>query len=349
LDPQPTNLQDGEAQKSFQFPWKVCLGFVFMAGFLWLAFRRTPMGDLISHLKKVSPLAVAGAIGLHLISIALRGWRWKIMLSPSDPGLKRRHAVIALLVGYAVNVVIPRGGEVARAVFLRRIARTSLVAGLSSVIAERLLDVVFLCILFFLTVSFYQHHLEAVFPGVGKVMFIAAIFAAVGLAGAWLISRNPAEAAGWLRRILDRVWPSRAERFLVMGENFITGIGGLFVRESAVRIFLLSVGIWVLSIFSVWWVAEAFSAGKLSSLSFLDAAAITVVVVISISLPAPGGTGTTHYFVSMLLTGLYGISPAEALAFATLLHLVGVIPSLLLGGLCSLIAPSAGPAENTSP
>lgn len=341
------NAPNGGAEKTSWFSWQAGLGLAITAFFLWLAFRRIPLGDLIGRLKEVGIAPMLVAISIVLASVVLRGWRWKLMLSPSAPGLRRRDAIAATMVGYAVNVAIPRGGEVARAVFLKRIARTSLAAGISSVLAERLLDVVSLCILFVLTLAFYQHRLDEIFPDVGRAMFFAAFAASAGLAVAWAIGRYPERAAGLVRRILEKVWPSRAERFSVMGENFFTGFRGMFIRENTAGVILLSVGIWVLYIAANWAVAAAFSSGKLSSLSFLDAAAITVVVAISLTIPAPGGIGTTHFFVSKMLTTIYAIDPAEALAYATLLHLSGVIPLLVLGALFSLILRPAKTAPGS--
>jgi hypothetical protein len=109
----------------------------------------------------------------------------------------------------------------------------------------------------------------------------------------------------------------------------------------------LTAGIWALYFVANWTLTFAFPLSKISSLSLLDAVVITVVVAISFSLPSPGGTGTTHFFVSQLLTTLYGIDPAEALAYATLLHLTGVIPTLLLGSLFAVAIPPAKPTPGT--
>ena len=121
----------------------------------------------------------------------------------------------------------------------------------------------------------------------------------------------------------------------------------MFIRENAAGLILLTVGIWVLYIGANWVVAAAFSSEKLSSFSFLDAAAITVVVAISFTIPAPGGIGSTHFFVSKMLTTIYAIDPAEALAYATILHLSGVIPLLVLGALFSLILRPAKTAPGS--
>lgn len=321
--------------------WKLFAGLALMTLFLWLSFRNAPMEEFIGAMKKISIIPVLGAIACQIASVVIRGWRWKILLLPSHPELRKRHAVFATTIGYAVNVVIPRGGEIARAVFLRRFARTSLAAGLSSVIAERLIDVMTLCLLFASILPLYQQRLEEIFPGVGRAMLAASATALAGLAGVWIFGRNPRRAADWLRKLLGKIWPSRAEVLARAGENFFQGLQGMFLKTSALRMILLTAVIWALYIAANWTLTLAFPLSKISSLSLLDAGVITVVVAISFSLPSPGGTGTTHFFVSLLLSALYGIDPAEALAYATLLHLTGIIPTLLLGGLFAVAIPPA--------
>ncbi len=329
------------------FSWKLLAGLALMAVFLWLAFRKMPLDSFVDTLMEVSPLPLAAAAVIILLSIVLRGWRWKIMLASSQPDLKKRHAVMATGVGYAVNLAIPRGGEVARAIFLRRIASTSLAAGLSSVLAERLIDVVSLCVLFVATLSLYQPQLEAVFPGVGQGMFFAGLLAMGGFAGMWAIGRNPGRTSRWIGIILHRLWPSQADKLSQWGENFSLGLGGLFVRKNAPAMIALTAGIWLLYIAANWAIIFAFPSTRIASLTLLDICAVTVVVAISFVIPSPGGIGTTHFLVSQMLTGIYGIEPALALAYATLLHLAGTIPALLLGGLSAMFMESAKTAEGS--
>ena len=245
------------------------------------------------------------------------------------------------MVGYCVNVVIPRGGEVVRAVFLRRIARTPLAAGLSSVLAERLLDLAALCILFPATVWIYQHQLERLFPGVRQGIIAVGFAAVAGLGVTWAFGRYPERMTGRLRKFLRRFWPSRAEKFSEMGGNFFLGLGGLFRKETALGIGFLSCAIWFLYILSTWVLIFALPGSGISSLAFGDAAAITVIVAISFVLPSPGGTGTTHFFVSRMMIGIYGINSAHALAYATLIHLSGTIPVLVMGSALALLLKPA--------
>jgi uncharacterized protein (TIRG00374 family) len=316
---------------SFRFSWKMAAGLALMALFLWLAFRQISFGKFFDVILSVDLLPFLGSSTILTASHVLRGWRWKIMLSSSQPDLRRRHALAATIVGYAVNVIVPRGGEVARAIFLKRIARTSLAAGLSSVLAERLLDLTALCVLFPVTFWVYQQRLEGLFPGVGQGIFVVGVVVVVGLGLLWGLGRYPERMTEKLQAYLRWIWPKQEKRFAEMSENFLLGIGGLFNKENMIGIGVLSGFIWVMYIIGNWVLIFSFPHSPISSLTFVDAAAITVVVAISFVIPAPGGTGTTHFFVSEMLIVLYAIDPTEALAYATLIHLSSILPSLILG------------------
>lgn len=327
----PSHNENDTDTTTIRFSWKMVVGLALTAIFLWLAFRRISFGKFVDVILSVDFIPFLVASTVLMSSHVIRGWRWKIMLSSSQPDLLRRHALAATVVGYAVNVIIPRGGEVARAMFLKRIAQTPIAAGLSSVLAERLLDLAALCMLFPVTLWVYQQKLEWLFPGVGQGMVVAGVVAVIGLVLLWRLGRHPERMVERFQVSLRRIWPSKEKTFAGVSEDFLLGFGGLFNRENTMRIGFLSGMIWVLYILGNWTLVFSFSGSEISSLTLIDAAAITVVVAISFVIPAPGGTGTTHFFVSEMLIVLYGIEPAQALAYATLIHLSSVLPSLVLG------------------
>src|SRR3990167_2078939 len=92
---------------------KQLLGIGFAVLFLWLAFRGIDAGQFMQALNEVQPFYVALLFASGIASHVLRAWRWQILLKP----LSARHISLwnlfcALMVCYAVNVVIRRGGEI---------------------------------------------------------------------------------------------------------------------------------------------------------------------------------------------------------------------------------------------
>lgn len=312
------------------------LGLALSAFFLWLAFRKTSAGGVIAILGQVHLWPLFASIALQMIAHLLRALRWKMILDGSGRALRIHPLFGATMIGYAVNAFIPRGGEVARAFFLRRITRTPLSAGLSSVLAERLLDVVFLVLLFFFATYFYRTELYRLFPNAYEGVLFLSGGSAIGIALLWLLVRFPRRALekiDFLFRFLSR--PKR-EKIVSAGRNFVTGIEGAFKKENAMGIFFLSVLIWVFYVFALWVLFAAIPFSSEFSVGWGTAMLTTLVLAISVAIPSPGGTGTTHFFVSGLLVSIFPVSGDEALAYATLAHAAGLMPPLFAGALYAI-------------
>lgn len=333
------NRLDAPAIETRRLGVKLFAGLAFMAVFLWLAFRQIRLKELAGVFEHLRPVPVLVAIAFQAAAFYLRAWRWQLLLRASRPRPRRGRTLAALLVGYAVNDFLPRAGEVVRVVILRRLSGVSVSAGLSSVLNERLMDVVTLALLFPVTLLVYRERFEAVFPGVGKGVLTAAVAAIGGLVVTWMLSRDPERSSALLRRLVRRFLPSREGAISQQGTNFLSGLSGLFHRQSAPALFALSAGIWACYVLSNWTMLAALPYPDLARLDLADGLAITLVVAIAFALPSPGGAGTTHYFASRFLTGLYAVRPAEALAYATLLHAASFIPTVLAGAACFLFVP----------
>lgn len=319
---------------------KTALGLVLTVLFLWLAFRKTPWGEFARTMGGVELLPVAGAVACQILSNVLRAGRWKLFLLGSRPDLRTHDAFAALMVGYGVNVALPRGGEVARAVFLQRVAGVPLGAGLSTVITERLLDLVTLAALFPPLLLIYRGRLERVFPGIGNAMLLTAILSAAALGAAWWLARNPEASVRRMGGLSRRLAPSLAERIGAASGHFLKGLGGIFERQAATGIALLTGAIWFFYAVGFWLLFQAFGFARTASPGLGDALGVTLVMAVAYALPSPGGTGTTHFFASRFLTGMLAVGSAEALAYATLAHALGVLPGILMGGVYALLARS---------
>ncbi|MGJ8683872.1 MAG: lysylphosphatidylglycerol synthase transmembrane domain-containing protein [Nonlabens sp.] len=92
---------------------------------------------------------VLGVI-LALLSHLSRAWRWNYMLKAIGHKPTYITNVLAIGAGYAMNLLIPRSGEVARAVVVNRIDNIPVDKAIGTIIAERVLDFI---ILLFITAT----------------------------------------------------------------------------------------------------------------------------------------------------------------------------------------------------
>jgi uncharacterized membrane protein YbhN (UPF0104 family) len=111
----------------------------------WLVYRGQDFGNIWHTLRfEVDYRWVALSVFLGILSHISRSMRWLIALEPLGEKPRKSNTFIAVIMGYFMNLLLPRMGEVARCVVLNRYEKISLPKLLGTVITERIVDVVVL-------------------------------------------------------------------------------------------------------------------------------------------------------------------------------------------------------------
>src|SRR5689334_977673 len=88
--------------------------------FLVIAFYRVELGAVRAALAGANLVWAAAATLTYAVNLALRAWRWQVILRPVAV-IPYSVVARALLVGYGVNAVMPaRLGELFRAEFFKK-------------------------------------------------------------------------------------------------------------------------------------------------------------------------------------------------------------------------------------
>ena len=106
---------------------------------------------LWEQIKSANPYFLGFSIIIALSSHLARAYKWKFMLEPM--GYKPRLGVSfsAIMIGYVANLGIPRSGELLRAVTLSKYEGIPVQKVIGTVITERILDLVMLLVVMFVT------------------------------------------------------------------------------------------------------------------------------------------------------------------------------------------------------
>ena len=183
----------------------IVISVVALAGVVWWALRqdapRLPHGA-----EQIG--ALIGAIALYGVNTLVRSERWHRLLLDDGAHPARADSYALTVVGYAVNNVLPaRAGDVARVVLMAPRARASRRTVLGTIVAERLLDVGVILVLF-LVVGYAV--LGEV--GAGSVEWIALATAAVvaGVAVAIVLVRRNERVHDFVAPMLSST--ARADR-----------------------------------------------------------------------------------------------------------------------------------------
>ena len=269
---------------------------------------------------------------LSIVSHLLRAERWGMLLEPSGYKPRLSYSFLSLMVGYLVNLVIPRGGEVSRCYNLYKLERTPPDTSFGTVVVERIVDLV--CLIALLAVAFIVEwdkllgFVKTLPVGAGgyssALMIVAFAFfglVAVGFVGYWIVKKNKK-----LNAFIVRTWQGFKAGFLSI---FRLRNKGLFIFYSLV--------IWALYFLMSYTVILAFE--ETEHLGLDAVLSMFAIGSIAMAVPLPGGTGSYHVLVPQGLVLLYSIPQADAVAFTFIFH--GWQTAVLIAaGALSLIATS---------
>lgn len=267
-----------------------------------------------------------------ILSHIVRAMRWKMLIDQTGHPVRLTSSFLSLMVGYLVNLVIPRGGEVSRCYNLYKLDRAPVEVSFGTVVVERVVDLI--CLLLLITLAFvlesgrllsFVETLPLDFSAAGgKVLFLLLLAGVLALAvalGYWLVRRSPK-----LNAFFTKTWKGMKSGLLSV---FRLKNKGLFVFQSAL--------IWVLYFFMSYAVLKAFEAT--SHLGFSAVISLFGIGSIAMAAPLPGGTGAYHVLVPQGLSFLYGLELKDAVALTFVFHGWQTF-IMIIGGALSLIATS---------
>lgn len=250
---------------------------------------------------------------LAMASHVVRAERWRMLVEPTGRTTTLYHSFLALMIGYLVNLVIPRGGEVSRCYNLYKLDHCPMDKTFGTVVAERAIDL--LCFVLILIVAFLVESDKlfgfirslAAWPVIGPSRFLVfavllTVLLAVGFVLYRLVIGNKK-----LKLKMIRLW-----------RGFKTGLLTVLRLKNHNLFYLHTVLIWLLYFGMSYTVLKAFN--ETSHLGWGAVLALFAIGSIAMIIPLPGGTGSYHALVPAGLTFLYQVPRADAVAFTFVFH-----------------------------
>jgi uncharacterized protein (TIRG00374 family) len=121
--------------------------------FLYIAFYDVDFSEVLNIVSHANLLWVLIFIAVTMLGHYFRALRWKYILNSVKPNTSMKNLFGSLMVGYGVNCVTPKLGEVTRAVLVGKWEGLSRSSMFGTVILERIIDIISMggAIIFFLT------------------------------------------------------------------------------------------------------------------------------------------------------------------------------------------------------
>ncbi|MBP6672797.1 MAG: flippase-like domain-containing protein [Bacteroidetes bacterium] len=294
--------------------------------FLWLAFRGQDIHQLSHSLIEQPLLWFALLAALNIFSHLLRAIRWKMLIEPVKSGVTVHNAFASLMIGFMVNGFLPRAGELVRAYVLGRKEQIPTSSIFSTVILERILDIISFASVLCIVVLFNSEALIVWFPWLaGKELIMDA--AALILLVLLMLMFVKSSVIFSLVRHLARLFPgsSRIERII---DSFVRGFKASTESKNYPAIALLTCTIWPMYVIILYLPLRLFG---MDHLSLIAAVTLQLLSGLASALPTPNGIGSYHSFLAFTLTKGYGVSPANAIAYAVYTHAIYYFCILAVG------------------
>ncbi|HSD64190.1 MAG TPA: lysylphosphatidylglycerol synthase transmembrane domain-containing protein [Ignavibacteriaceae bacterium] len=295
------------------------LSLVLTAVFLYIAFHNVDFKKVLETSSRASLFWIVVYIVVLVSSHYLRAVRWKVIIDSVQPHAKMRNLFGALMVGYGVNCVIPRFGEITRAVLLGRWEKISRSSMFGTVILERVIDVIFLGLSVIAAALIYSGNLYLSFPWLKTTLFITSALIAAFIIFLLLIVKFKEKFYGviivYLGKISETVAHKAGYVFRMLTEGFssLKGVQNYFLT------ILLSVVIMLLYALNAY--VGMIMIG-LPNINFATAWVVMSISAIGVVIPTPGGTGSYHALAKSALVLLYGYGEVISLAYAFLTHII---------------------------
>lgn len=308
---------------------KYALSIVLTVLFLYLAFRGTDTDALLQSVARADYRWMVAYLAVLLVSHVVRAWRWGYLLEPVKQGISLRNLFSGVMIGYFMNSVLPRAGELVRPYAIGRLEGISKTSALGTIVVERIMDTATFLALVALMPLIYDGPLRESFPWLERTGTVVGVTMLVLLGGivTLMVRRDwAARLVSLLDRALPRRLRGRASGYL---NSFLDGFLFLTRPGRFALIFVQSIVIWGLYAVMTWLAFFAF--GLETRLGFRAAVVVLAISSIGVAVPTPGSTGPYHFFTSQTLIRLFSIPDETALTFATVTHAVMFTGMIVVG------------------
>ena len=292
---------------------------IFLVYFSLKNLTREDFHQIKSAISEANMLWIWISLAFGFTSHYLRALRWKIALQPLGFHIKTSNALTAVFSGYLVNLVIPRAGEISRAAALQTSEKVPTDQALGSIVAERVIDLLFLGLIIISTVylqnesliTLVQEKLNIPINGI-LIAFVLSL-----VLGLFVVFKSKAKIALKVRGIIQGIW---------------VGLSSLWKLKQRVLYLIYSLLIWLLYLLMFY--AATLAIPETTDLSL--EAILTGFIAGTFSIAATnGGIGSYPLAIEKSLM-IFGVPSLAGLSFGWLMWTAQTLMIIILGGLSFL-------------
>lgn len=297
--------------------------------FLYLAFNKVDFQKVFQILSNLSLSWFSLFILSFFLSHFIRALRWKVILNSTKPNSSVLNLFGATMIGYGLNSVIPRLGELYRGFFAGKWENVSRSVVLGTIIVERVIDILVLGISVLVSVLIFQGDLYSKITWLKTTVIFGfvAIFSIIIVLV--LLVKFKEKFYSFIVNIASKFSEKIANKIAYVFEMLIDGFSTIKGTSNYIWVILYS----VLIMLNYGLTAElAFYVLNLQESFEINYSMAWIVMTISafgIVIPTPGGTGTYHFIGITVLVTLFSFTEEAASAYVLLTHTVSIFIFIL--------------------
>ena len=158
-------------KSSFFSLFKILISIALGVYLTWYIFDNMSENDIAVFKAAIfdsNPWLIALSLLLAFITYLSRAYRWKYTLHPLGFNSSFKNQYHSLMIGYLVNMTIPRAGEFTRALMLKRSDNIAVAGSFGTIVTERIIDMLILLSITFGTVFLNKSEAYAIMSNLKK-------------------------------------------------------------------------------------------------------------------------------------------------------------------------------------
>ena len=307
---------------------KIIIPLLFGGGLVWYLFTIIPPKTLLEYFKNANYWWIALGLFFGILSHLSRAYRWKFMLEPLGYKPRFINSTLAVLIGYFVNLAIPRAGEVSRASVMTNYEGIPFEKGFGTIVAERIADLIMMFLIIGITlliqfdfiIKLLTKNVDPIKMGLSLIVFVGVAFL--------FYSYVRKSTTGLGLKIKTFV------------KSLIEGVTSIFRMKDKWAFIFHTVFIWVMYILMFWATIPA-----INGLEVPFGGILVGFIAGGFSIAATnGGIGLYPLAVAGAFT-LFGVPEEPSTAFGSVMWAAQTAMIIIFGGLSFLLLPICNKAK----
>lgn len=290
--------------------------------FLYWTFRGIDLKQSFVQIFRTSIWWMIIYLIVFYLSHYFRAVRWKIMIKPVKPNASSLNLFGALMVGYGVNCVIPRLGELYRGLFLGKWENISRTTMIGTVVVERVIDIASFALASLISVYLFNGDLFKDIPWLKPSLMIGFVFILVFVFLLIALVRFKQNFTSVILKFVVKINPNISKKLSGVFSTLIDGFSSIKGVGNILNIVLYTALIFIFYALNTYVGFFMIGMEKLGPVDFSMAWVFMAISAYGVLIPTPGGTGSYHLISIFVLSELYHFSYEVSAAYAILTHFI---------------------------